>query len=91
MQKYSPHLIGTIDLLDTIVLNHFDEAMQDQDLDKFKTTIIFTKTLLAIELQDHLVVKYRGIPEENRPWVVNFSDKDEIDKEDIATRTSAGH
>lgn len=65
--------------------------MQNNDLSRFKTTIIFTTTALASDLQDYLIGKYPGIPEEQRPWVVNHSKKEEIDKEDIFCRTAINH
>ena len=62
--------------------------MQSQDLSSFKTTIIFTNTKLASDLQDYLILKYPGIPVHKRPWKVNHSRGEEIDKDDIVTRTA---
>ena len=65
--------------------------MKSNSMSRFKTTIIFTTTALASDLQDYLIRKYPGIPEEQRLWVVNHSRKDAVDKEDIFNRTAIGH
>ena len=73
------------------MLKHFDRAMKNNELENFKTTIIFTDTKLASDLQDYIISKYPGIPVEQRPWVVNHSKKEQIDKEDIFHRTAVDH
>ena len=83
--------LGTAQILEKLVLKHFDQAMKMNNLSTFKTTIIFTNSVMASDLQDYLICKYPGIPEEQRPWVVNHSKKEEIDKEDIFNRTAVDH
>ena len=82
---------GTLQLLENILLKHFDEAIRTDNIKSFKTTIIFTNTKLATDVQCHLCEKYPGIPEEKRPWVFNNSEKDAIDKNDIFNRTQPMH
>ena len=82
---------GTQQLLDRIVLDYFDEAMVNKDFSKFKTTIIFTNTKLGPELNNYLGLKYPGIPQEQRPWMWNHSERDKATVQDMFTRVQPGH
>lgn len=82
---------GTQQLLDRIVLDFFDEAMLKKDFSNFKTTIIFTNTKLGPELNNYLGLKYPGIPQEQRPWMWNHSERDKATVQDLFNRVQPGH